>query len=72
MPIKQILGRDGGALRDSAGRTSGSKILAAVKDGQAIKPSATIGGPVAAAKPRPKEAFVTKIGDPGCDVGYYK
>jgi hypothetical protein len=72
MPIKQMLGRDGRAVRDSTGRTFGSDILATAKDGQATEAGATIGGPAAAAEPRPKEAFVAKIGDPTCDVGYYK
>ena len=58
-------------MRESPGETFASDILATAKDGQATKAGATIGGPAAAAEPRPKEAFVAKIGDPGCDVGYY-
>jgi hypothetical protein len=72
MPIKQMLGRDGRVLRDSTGRTFGPEIRATAKDGQATKAGAAIGGLAATAEPRPKEAFVTKIGDPGCDVGFYK
>jgi hypothetical protein len=69
MPITQMLGRDGRVLRDSTGRTFGPEIRATAKENQGRRRGWRL---AATAEPRPKEAFVTKIGDPGCDVGFYK
>jgi signal transduction histidine kinase len=67
-----LMGTDVRALKDAKdGSPLGQKIFDSVKDGVIItvsynfpKPGSTV--------PVPKEAFITKVGNQGCGVGYYK
>jgi signal transduction histidine kinase len=67
-----LLGTDVRALKDAKdGAPLGQKIFDSVKEGSVAivaynfpKPGGT--------EPVPKEAYVTKVGNQGCGVGYYK
>lgn len=66
-----IKGTDIRALKDKTGENIGEKIFAAAKDDMIAtvdyffpKPGGT--------EPVAKQSFVTKVGDLGCAVGYYK
>jgi Single Cache domain 2 len=72
---KQLLGTDVRNLKDTSGKVYGPEIYAAAQ-----KPEGTItevsgymfSRPGADPKPVSKVSFVTKAGDLGCGVGYYK
>ena len=67
-----VLGKDVRTLEDAKGNSFGADIYKAASEEGKInevsyefpKPSAT--------DPSPKTSFVTKVGDLGCGVGYYK
>lgn len=70
-PNKALMGTDVRALKDKSGASFGEAIFTAVKDDAIAtvdymfpKPGGT--DPVA------KQSFVTKVGEQGCGVGYYK
>jgi hypothetical protein len=70
---QQLLGQDVRTLKDASGKAFGPEIYAAAKEGQVTE----VGGhvfprPGADPKPVPKVSFVTRAGDLGCGVGYYK
>jgi signal transduction histidine kinase len=70
---KQLLGQDTRTLKDSTGKLFGPEIYASAKEGQVSE----VGGymfprPGADKTPVPKVSFVTRVGDLGCGVGYYK
>jgi hypothetical protein len=71
---KQLLGSDARNLKDSTGKTYGPELYAGGQkpEGQFTEVSYTFSKPGADPKPVPKESFVTKAGDLGCGVGYYK
>ena len=72
---KQLLGTDVRNLKDTSGKVYGPEIYAAAQ-----KPEGTVtevsgymfSKPGADSKPVSKVSFVTKAGDLGCGVGYYK
>ena len=66
-----LMGTDVRALKEKDGSPLGQKVYDAAKEGTVTtigynfpKPGGT--------DPVPKEAYVTRVGDQGCDVGYYK
>jgi hypothetical protein len=71
---KQFLGTDIRALKDATGRVYGPELHAAAQkpDGQITEVSYMFPRPGADKTPVQKVSFVTKVGDIGCGVGYYK
>jgi hypothetical protein len=80
---KQLLGQDIRILKDPTGKTFGLELYAAAQkpEGQITevtymfpKPVAdtTPGQNVRFTKPAQKVSFVTRVGDVGCAVGYFK
>jgi hypothetical protein len=80
---KQLLGQDIRILKDPTGKTFGLELYAAAQkpEGQIIevtyifpKPAAdtTPGQNVRFTTPAEKVSFVTRVGDVGCAVGYFK
>ena len=68
-----LVGTDATGLKDKAGAPVGEKILAATssKPGEVVEVSYVWTRP-GEAEPVEKVAFVTRIGDQTCAVGYYK
>jgi hypothetical protein len=71
---KQFLGTDIRALKDATGKVYGPELHAAAQkpEGQITEVSYMFPRPGADKTPAPKVSFVTKAGDLGCGVGYYK
>ena len=71
---KQYLGTDIRALKDATGKVYGPELHAAAQkpEGQITEVSYMFPRPGADKTPAPKVSFVTKAGDLGCGVGYYK
>ena len=71
---KQFLGTDIRALKDATGKVYGPELHAAAQkpEGQITEVSYMFPRPGADKTPVPKVSFVTKAGDLGCGVGYYK
>jgi len=78
---KQLLGQDVRILRDPTGKAFGLELYAAAKEGQTTEVSymfprpvadTTPGQNVSFATPGQKVTFVTRAGDLGCGVGYFK
>ena len=72
--IKQLLGTDVRDLKDPTGNVYGPELYAAAQkpEGQITEVSYMFPRPGADKTPVPKVTFVTKVGDLGCGVGYYK
>jgi hypothetical protein len=69
---KQLLGVDVRTNKDPTGKAFGLELYAAAKEGQITEVSYMFPKPGADTKPVPKVTFVTRVGDLGCGVGYYK
>jgi hypothetical protein len=71
---KQTLGVDVRTLKDSTGKPYGAEIYAAYQkpEGEITEVSYMLPRPGANKTPVPKVSFVTRAGDLGCGVGYYK
>jgi len=71
---KQLLGTDVRTTKDSTGKLFGPELYAAAQqpEGQITEVSYMFPKPSADATPVAKVSFVTKVGDLGCGVGYYK
>jgi hypothetical protein len=71
---KQFLGTDIRGLRDATGKLYGPELHAASQkpEGQINEVSYMFPRPGADKTPVQKVSFVTKVGDLGCGVGYYK
>ena len=71
---KQLLGKDVRVLKDPTGKVYGPELYAAAQkpDGQITEVNYMFTRPGADNAPVPKVTFVTKAGDLGCGVGYYK
>ena len=71
---KQLLGHDQRTLRDSTGKAFGLDLYAAAQkpEGQITEVSYMFPKPGANTTPVPKVSFITRAGDLGCGVGYYK
>jgi hypothetical protein len=71
---KPILGEDGRTLRDAEGKKYGLEMYDAAQkpDGEITEVSYLFPRPGPDATPVRKVSFVTRVGDLGCGVGYYK
>ena len=71
---KQFLGVDMRTTKDSTGKPTGVEIYAAMQkpEGEITEVSYMIARPGADKTPVPKVSLVTRVGDLGCGVGYYK
>jgi Single Cache domain 2 len=71
---KQLLGTDARTLKDATGKPFGAELYAAIQkpEGEMTEVSYMFPRPGADKTPVPKVSLVTKIGDIGCGVGYYK
>jgi signal transduction histidine kinase len=69
---KKTIGVDVRTLKDATGKVFGQDLYAAAKEGQIAGVSYMFPKPGADTKPVAKVSFVTKVGDLGCGVGYYK
>jgi hypothetical protein len=71
---KQLLGKDARTLKDAAGKGFGEELYAAMQkpEGEITEVSYVFPRPGADKTPVPKVSLVTRAGDIGCGVGYYK
>jgi hypothetical protein len=71
---KPLLGQDGRTLHDAAGNAYGLEMYAAAQkpEGEITEVSYLFPRPGGDTTPIPKVSFVTRVGDLGCGVGYYK
>ena len=71
---RQLLGTDVRALKDPNGKVYGLELYGAAQkpQGQITEVSYVFTQPGADKTPVPKVTFVTKAGDLGCGVGYYR
>ena len=72
--VKQLLGTDVRALKDSTGKAYGLELYAAAQkpEGEITEISYMFTRPGGDKTPVPKVTFVTRVGDLACGVGYYK
>jgi signal transduction histidine kinase len=66
-----VRGKDVRTLKDAKGNPFGADIYKAIEEGKINEVSYEFPKP-GATEPSPKVSFVTKVGDLGCGVGYYK
>jgi len=66
-----VLGKDIRTFKDPTGQNYGAEIYNAAKEGTYTEVSYNFPRP-GSTTPVPKTSFVTKVGDLGCGVGYYK
>ena len=69
---RKVIGQDIRTLKDATGKVFGQDLYAAAKEGQITEVSYMFPKPGADTTPVAKVSFVTKAGDLGCGVGYYK
>jgi hypothetical protein len=71
---KQLLGTDARTIKDSTGKAFGAELYAAGQkpEGQFTEVNYMWPRPGADKTPVPKVSLVTRVGDLGCGVGYYK
>jgi signal transduction histidine kinase len=69
---RRVIGQDIRTLKDATGKMYGPELYAAAKEGQITEVSYMFPKPGADTTPVAKVSFVTKAGDLGCGVGYYK
>jgi Single Cache domain 2 len=71
---KPLFGGDVRSLKDVTGKEFGKEQYAAAQrpEGQITEVSYMFAKPGSDPKPLPKVAFITRVGDLGCGVGYYK
>ncbi len=70
--LAPTLGMDVRTLKDKSGHAFGEDVYNAAKDGQITEVSYMFPRPGPDTTPVQKVSFVTKVGDLGCGVGYYK
>jgi hypothetical protein len=70
--LAPTLGMDVRTLKDKAGHVFGQDVYDAAKDGQITEVSYIFPRPGADTTPLQKVSYVTRVGDLGCGVGYYK
>ena len=72
--VRQLLGVDGRTLKDATGKAFGQEIYDAYQkpEGQITEVSYMWVRPGPDKTLVPKVSFVTRVGDLGCGVGYYK
>ena len=66
-----VLGKDVRTLKDAKGTAFGADLYKAAQDGKVNEVSYMFPKP-GQTEPSAKVSFVTKVGDLGCGVGYYK
>jgi signal transduction histidine kinase len=66
-----VRGKDVRTLKDATGKAFGEDLYKAAQDGKVNEVSYMFPKP-GATEPSSKVSFVTKVGDLGCGVGYYK
>ena len=66
-----LIGTDVKALKEKDGSPLGEKVFNAAKEGTVTAVTYNFPKP-GMTDPSPKESFVTRVGDQGCGVGYYK
>jgi signal transduction histidine kinase len=66
-----VIGKDSRTLKDASGKPFGEEIYKAAQDGKINEVSYMFPKP-GQTEPSSKVSFVTKVGDLGCGVGYYK
>jgi len=71
-PDKTRIGMDRNTMKDEAGKPYGAEIMKAAQEGKIAEVSYLFPRPGPDKKPVPKVAYVTKVGDQVCLVGYYK
>ena len=69
---ESVRGKDVRTIKDPTGKEFGKDIFAAAKDGAITEVSYMFPRPGEDKTPVAKISFVTKVGDLGCGVGYYK
>jgi signal transduction histidine kinase len=69
---RKDIGQDVRTLKDATGKAFGPDLYAAAKEGQITEVSYMFPKPGTDTTPVAKMSFVTKVGDLGCGVGYYK
>jgi hypothetical protein len=69
---KKLIGQDARTLKDAAGKMFGQELYDAAKEGQITEVSYMFPKPGTDMTPVAKISLVTKVGDLGCGVGYYK
>ena len=69
---RKVIGQDIRTLKDPSGKMYGQEQYAGAKEGQIAEVSYMFPKPGADTTPVAKVSFVTKVGDLGCGVGYYK
>ena len=69
---KNLIGTDVRALKDNTGKAFGEELYRAAKEGTLTEVSYMFPRPGSDTTPVEKISFVTKVGDLGCGVGYYK
>ena len=69
---KKTIGVDVRTLKDATGKVFGPDLYGAAKEGQITEVSYMFPKPGADATPVAKVSLVTRVGDLGCGVGYYK
>jgi signal transduction histidine kinase len=67
-----VLGKDVRTLKDATGNAFGADIYKAAQEEGKINEVSYMFPKPGATEPSPKTSFVTKVGDLGCGVGYYK
>jgi cache domain-containing protein len=70
--IKQLLGTDARTLKDPTGKVFGPELYAAAQKPGVTEVSYMFPRPGGDKTPVPKITFITRAGDLGCGVGYYK
>ena len=69
---RKYIGQDVRTLKDATGKAFGPDLYAAAKEGQITQVSYMFPKPGTDTTPVAKISLVTKVGDLGCGVGYYK
>jgi signal transduction histidine kinase len=69
---KKTIGVDVRTLKDATGKVFGQNLYAAAKEGQITEVSYMFPKPGTDTTPVAKVSLVTRVGDLGCGVGYYK
>jgi signal transduction histidine kinase len=69
---RKTIGVDVRTLKDATGKVFGQDLYDAAKEGQIAEVSYMFPKPGADMTPVPKISLVTRVGDLGCGVGYYK
>ena len=70
---RKVMGEDSRTLKDATGKMYGADLYAAAaKEGQITEVSYMFPKPGADMTPVAKISLVTRVGDLGCGVGYYK